>query len=237
MMTLEFEDTMAISEHIEEFRQRLFFCILILVLATIVCFREIKEIVRFLQAPAVGVKFLQFSPGAYFFASVKIAFFCAILISSPLVVYQFILYLLPGLTKREQPILISVGFGSVILFFSGLAFSYFFLGPAALHFFISYGSEVVEPFWSFDQYFDFFAVLVFSTGLVFQVPAFQFLIGFFGLVTGKEMLSKSKYVVVICTIVSAIVTPSTDPITQLLLALALFGLYLCGSGFLIFFKK
>lgn len=236
-MTLEFDDTMAISEHIEEFRQRLFFCILILVLSTIVCLREIKGIVRFFQAPAVGVKFLQFSPGAYFFVSVKIAFFCAILISSPLVVYQFILYLLPGLTKNEQRILISIGFGSVILFFIGLTFSYFFLGPAALHFFISYGSEVVEPFWSFDQYFDFFAVLVFSTGLVFQVPAFQFLIGFFGLVTGKEMLSKSKYVAVICTIVSAIVTPSTDPITQLLLALALFGLYLCGSGVLIFLNK
>jgi sec-independent protein translocase protein TatC len=147
------------------------------------------------------------------------------------------LYLLPGLTKKEQTILVSIGSGSVILFFIGLAFSYFFLGPAALHFFISYGSEVVEPFWSFDQYFDFFGVLVFSTGLVFQVPAIQLLLGFLGLVTGKDMLSKSKYVAVICTIVSAIVTPSTDPLTQLLLSLALFSLYICGSGFLIFLKK
>jgi sec-independent protein translocase protein TatC len=236
-MTLAFDDKMAISEHIEEFRQRLFFCVLLLCLSTIFCFNEIKEIVLFFQAPAIGVKFLQFSPGAYFFASVKIAFFCAILISSPLIVYQFILYLLPGLTKKEQTILVSIGSGSVILFFIGLAFSYFFLGPAALHFFISYGSEVVEPFWSFDQYFDFFGVLVFSTGLVFQVPAIQLLLGFFGLVTGKDMLSKSKYVAVICTIVSAIVTPSTDPLTQLLLSLALFSLYICGSGFLIFLKK
>jgi sec-independent protein translocase protein TatC len=236
-MTLEFDDKMAISEHIEEFRQRLLFCFLLLFLSTLFCFSEIKEIVRFFQAPAVGVKFLQFSPGAYFFASVKIAFFCAILISSPLIVYQFILYLLPGLTKNEQTILVLIGSGSVILFFIGLAFSYFFLGPAALHFFISYGSEVVEPFWSFDQYFDFFGVLVFSTGLVFQVPAIQLLLGFFGLVTGKDMLSKSKYVAVICTIVSAIVTPSTDPLTQLLLSLALFSLYICGSGFLIFLKK
>jgi len=237
MMTIEFDDKMAISEHIEEFRQRLLFCVLIVFLSTLFCFNEIENIVRFFQAPAIGIKFLQFSPGAYFFTSVKIAFFCAILISSPVIVYQFILYLLPGLTTSEQTILISIGSGSVILFFSGLAFSYFFLGPAALHFFISYGSEVVEPFWAFDQYFDFFGVLVFSTGLVFQVPALQFLLGFFGLVTGKEMISKSKYVVVICTIISAIVTPSTDPLTQLLLSLALFSLYLFGSGFLIFLKK
>jgi len=68
-------DEMAISEHIEEFRQRLFFCLVILLLSTIVCFADVKEIVRVFQAPAIGVKFLQFAPGEYFFASVKIAFF------------------------------------------------------------------------------------------------------------------------------------------------------------------
>ena len=129
MMTIEFDDKMAISEHIEEFRQRLLFCVLIVFLSTLFCFNEIKNIVRFFQAPAIGIKFLQFSPGAYFFTSVKIAFFCAILISSPVMVYQFILYLLPGLTTSEQTILISIGSGSVILFFSGLTFSYFFLHP------------------------------------------------------------------------------------------------------------
>ena len=107
-------------------------------------------------------------------------------------VYQFILYLLPGLPTSEPTILISIGSESVILFFNGLAFSYFFFGPAALHFFISYDSEGVEPFWAVDQYFDFFRVLVFSTGLVFQVPALQFLLGFFVLVTGNNMISKSK---------------------------------------------
>jgi sec-independent protein translocase protein TatC len=236
-MNIGIDDEMALSEHIEEFSQRLIFCLIFLFLTTVICFADVKEIVRIFQAPAIGVKFLQFSPGEYFFASVKIAVFCGILISSPLVLYQLLLYLIPGLTKNEREIILPVSFGSGILFFIGLIFSYFLLVPAALRFFISYGSEVVEPFWSFDQYFDFVAVLLFATGLAFQVPAIQVVLGLLGIVTGEKMLSAWKYVIVICTIAAAIITPSTDPVTQILLSTALLSLYLGGSGFVILLKK
>jgi sec-independent protein translocase protein TatC len=235
-MTL-MDDEMALSEHIEEFSQRLVFCLIFLLLATLVCFADVKEIVRIFQAPAIGVKFLQFAPGEFFFASVKIAIFCGILIGSPLVLYQLLLYLIPGLTKNERDIILPVSLGSGILFFVGLFFAYFFLVPAALKFFISYGAEVVEPFWSFDQYFDFVAVLLFATGLAFQVPAVQVVLGLLGIVTGEKMLSAWKYVIVVCTIAAAIITPSTDPVTQILLSLALLSLYLGGSGFVILLKK
>ena len=200
-------------------------------------FFDIKGIVQIFQAPAIGVKFLQFAPGEYFFASIKIAAFCGILFSSPVILYQLLLYLIPGLTKKERDIVLPVSLGSGLLFFVGLLFSYFFLVPAALRFFISYGSEVVEPFWSFDQYFDFVAVLLFATGLAFQVPAVQVVLGLLGIVSGRKMLSAWKYVIVICTIVAAIITPSTDPVTQILLSVALLSLYLGGSGFVIFLKK
>jgi sec-independent protein translocase protein TatC len=109
--------------------------------------------------------------------------------------------------------------------------------PAALKFFIAYGSDVVEPFWSFDQYFNFVAVLIFSTGLAFQVPVIQIVIGLLGIISGKMMLSSWKYVIVISTILGAIITPSTDPITQILLSGALLALYLSGAGVLILLKK
>jgi sec-independent protein translocase protein TatC len=236
-MVMAENDDMALSEHIEEFSQRLVFCVVILIISTIFCFADVKEIVRLFQAPAVGVKFLQFSPGEYFFASVKIAAFCGILISSPIVLYQLLLYLIPGLTKKEREIVLPASLGSGVLFILGLLFSYFFLVPAALRFFIAYGSEVVEPFWSFDQYFDFIAVLLFATGLAFQVPAVQVVLGLLEIVTGKRMLAAWKYVIVICTIVAAVITPSTDPVTQILLSTALLSLYLAGSGFVILVKK
>jgi len=231
------DDEMALSEHIEEFSQRLVFCAIFLLIAICLFFFDIKGIVQIFQAPAIGVKFLQFAPGEYFFASIKIAAFCGILFSSPVILYQLLLYLIPGLTKKERDIVLPVSLGSGLLFFVGLLFSYFFLVPAALRFFISYGSEVVEPFWSFDQYFDFVAVLLFATGLAFQVPAVQVVLGLLGIVSGRKMLSAWKYVIVICTIVAAIITPSTDPVTQILLSVALLSLYLGGSGFVIFLKK
>ena len=78
------DDEMALSEHIEEFSQRIIFCLILLLISTLLCFTDIKQIVQIFQIPAVGIKFLQFAPGEYFFASVKIAAFCGILLSSPL---------------------------------------------------------------------------------------------------------------------------------------------------------
>lgn len=231
------DDEMALSEHIEEFSQRLIFCLLALVTTTLACFADIRQIVKVFQAPAVGVKFLQFSPGEYFFASIKIAVFSGILIASPLILYQIFLYVLPGMTKKERDILLPMTIGSGLLFGFGLCFSYFFLVPAALRFFITYGSELVEPFWSFDQYFDFIAVLIFTTGLAFQVPVVQIILGLLGLVSGRTMLSVWKYVVVIATTLAAVITPSTDPVTQLLMTFALLALYLGGSGLVLLVEK
>lgn len=231
------DDEMTLSEHIEEFSQRLIFSLLLITFATIFCFTEIKDIVRLVQAPAIGIKFLQFAPGEYFFASVKIALFCGLLSSSPFLIYQIFLYVIPGLTTGERKIILPLVIGSGFLFVLGLIFSYFFLVPAALNFFIAYGSDVVEPFWSFDQYFNFVSVLIFATGLSFQVPILQFLLGFLGIVSGKKMLMSWKYILVITTILAAVITPSTDPITQILMASALFLLYLGGAGIVLLINK
>lgn len=230
-------DEMALSEHIEEFSQRLIFCLFCFICATLACFIDIKEIVRLFQAPALGIKFLQFAPGEYFFASVKIALFCGLLISSPFFIYELFLYVIPGMTKKERELILPLILGSGVLFGLGLVFSYFFLVPAALNFFIAYGADVVEPFWSFDQYFNFVSILIFTTGLAFQIPVLQFIFGILGIISGRKMLSLWKYVVVIATILAAIITPSTDPITQILMASALLLLYLGGAGAVLLFNK
>jgi sec-independent protein translocase protein TatC len=103
--------------------------------------------------------------------------------------------------------------------------------PAALQFFINYSSEVIEPLLSFDQYFSFISVLFFSTGLVFQIPVVQIILCISGIVNAKKMLAIWRYVLIFSTIVGAVLTPSADPFTQLLLSTALFVLYL-GGGFI-----
>ena len=93
---------------------------------------------------------------------------------------------------------------------------------AALNFFLNYSEEVIEPFWSFDQYFEFILVLFYSTGFAFQIPIIQILLGLLNIVSTQQMLNAWRYIILISTILGAILTPSTDPLTQLLLSLVCF---------------
>lgn len=117
-----------------------------------------------------------------------------------------------------------------MLFFAGLAFAYVALIPAALNFFISYGEDVVEQAWSIERYFEFVLLLLFSTGLAFQIPVIQLILSFLGIVSSRQMLSNWRFVVLGAMILGAVLTPSTDPLTQSLLAGAVLGLYFGGIG-------
>jgi sec-independent protein translocase protein TatC len=123
------------SEHIEELRQRIFLVFWIVLLLTCFAFIEVKSLVKILELPINNVKFFQLSPGEYFISTIKISFYTGLLFSSPFIVGQLILFLLPGLTKRETRIVLPLLLGSLILFGVGLAFSYYTLIPAALNFF------------------------------------------------------------------------------------------------------
>jgi len=123
-----------------------------------------------------------------------------------------------------------VVFGSSILFFAGLAFAYYVLIPAALKFFIGYGGDVVEQLWSIDKYFKFILLLMFSTGLAFQIPVIQLLLGMLGIVSSQQMLSGWRIVILASLILGAVITPSTDPLTQSLLGGAVLMLYFGGIG-------
>jgi len=233
MVTLE----LPFSEHIEELRQRIFLIFGIILLLTGVAFIEVKSLVKILELPINNVKFFQISPGEYFISTIKISFYTGLLFSSPFIIGQVILFLLPGLTKKETKIILPLLLSSLILFGLGLAFSYYTLIPAALNFFLNYSEEVLEPFWSFDQYFEFILVLFYSTGLAFQIPILQILLGLLNIVSPKQMLNAWRYVILVSTILGAILTPSTDPLTQLLLSVAILLLYFSGLGILFLIKN
>jgi len=216
----------------EELRQRVFLLFGIILALTCLAFIEVKDLVKILELPIQNVKFFQISPGEYFISTIKISFYTGLLFSSPFIVMQLILFLLPGLTKNETKVILPLLLSSLILFGSGLAFSYYTLIPAALNFFLNYSEEVIEPFWSFDQYFEFILVLFYSTGLAFQIPILQILIGLLNIVSAKQMLNAWRYVILMSTILGAVLTPSTDPLTQLLLSLAILLLYFSGLGIL-----
>ncbi len=221
---------MSIFDHLEELRQRIFYSLIAVALGMALCFVFVKPLVQLLQVPAKGVKFLQLAPGEFFFVSLKVAGYTGLLVASPFILYQIIAFVVPGLTRRERRLLAPVVLGSSVLFFAGLGFAYIALVPAALQFFISYGAEVVEQAWSIDRYFEFVLLLLFSTGLAFQIPVIQLVLSFLGILSSKQMLSGWRYVILGAVILGAVLTPSTDPLTQSLLAGAVLGLYFGGIG-------
>jgi sec-independent protein translocase protein TatC len=219
---LPHEVEMSFFDHLEELRSRIFYAL--------GCFTVVRQLVTLLEIPAKGVKFLQLTPGEYFFVSIKVAGYGGILVATPVILYQVIQFVLPGLTQRERKLVLPVVVGSSFLFVGGLVFAYYLLIPAALNFLVSYGADVVEQLWSIERYFEFILVLLLATGLVFQVPVVQILLALLGIVTSGQMLKSWRAVVVSAMVIGAVVTPSTDPITQSLLAGAVLGLYFGGVG-------
>nr|QCI04219.1 Sec-independent protein translocase component TatC [Anotrichium furcellatum] len=219
---------MSIIEHLEELRERLISSIIILFIITVVCILYTKQIAYILQQPATGIKFLQLAPGEYLFASFKMSISLGVILSSPFSVYQIILFILPGMTKQEIKYIIPILVCSVILFFAGIIICFISLLPIALNFLKSYGADIVEPIWSFDEYFNFVTIILFSTGITFQIPILQILLGISNICSSNTMLASWKYIIFAGTIIGAIITPSTDPITQIFMASIIIALYFSG---------
>jgi len=216
------------DEHFKESSQRIFQSIFSICCVIIITFLNINLLIQFLQLSSVNIKFFQLSPGDYLIVTLKISLFLGLTNSTPLFLEQLILFLFPSFSQKEFKISKYLILSVTVLFLLGLVFAYFVLIPTALGFFINYSKDVIEPFLSFNQYVEFIGLLFFTTGLLFQLPIVQTLLAIFGVMSPQEMLKFWKWVIIISTVVSAIVTPSADPFTQLLLAAVLLILYFVG---------
>ena len=223
------EVEMPLVDHLEELRRRILRSLLAVVVAAAGCLLLVRPLVRLLEVPARGIHFLQLAPGEFLFVSLKVAGYAGLTLALPYVLYEALAFVLPGLTRREQRLVAPAVGGSAVLFLAGLAFAWWALVPAALNFLVSYG-DVVEPLWSIERYLDFVLLLMVATALAFQLPVLQMLLAALGLVRAQTMLSAWRFVVVASALAGAVLTPSTDPITMLLLSGAITALYLVGVG-------
>ncbi|MEB3306691.1 MAG: twin-arginine translocase subunit TatC [Cyanobacteriota bacterium] len=224
------EVEMSLLEHIEELRSRVLRSLVAVVVAAALCLVGVKPLVLLLEMPAQGIRFLQLAPGEFLFVSLKVAGYAGLSLALPYVLYEVLAFVLPGLSRRERALVAPAVAGSALLFLAGLAFAWWALVPAALRFLVSYGADVVEPSWSIERYLDFVLLLMVATALAFQLPVLQLLLGALGLIRARTMLAGWRWVVLVAAVAGAVLTPSTDPVTMLLLAGAMTGLYLVGVG-------
>ena len=221
---------MPFTDHIEELRQRILNSIFATLICIVFSFLVIKPLIQFLEIPAKNIRLLQLSPGEFLFVAIKVAGYSGLIVALPYILYQVIFFLSPGLTEKEKSLIFPAVFASGILFFLGLFFSWWILVPAAISFFIKFGADIVEPIWSIEKYFDFVLLLMSSTALAFQLPVLQFILGSLGIITTQKMLSNWRLVVISSAILSAIITPSTDPLTMSLLSISIVFLFFIGTG-------
>src|SRR5262249_15104036 len=158
----------------------------------------------------------------------KVALYIAIALALPVLLWQLIGFLLPGLTKKEKRFLIlSLPF-VVLLFIAGVAYGFFFAAPRALQFLAGFMSDMFE--WSPEgsETITFFLTLMIGLGLAFQLPVVMFILAKLGVVSPKKMSSWRKYAILVLMILAAVITPSTDPFNMMVVFVPLYVLYEAG---------
>jgi sec-independent protein translocase protein TatC len=228
-------EEMTLAEHLGELRDRIVRSVLAIVAAFVVgivfagkLFREIAIEANVLTSgdPNSGLDISR--PTDAITIWFKIALYIAIAIAMPVLVYQFIAFLSPGLTRKERRILYSCLPFVSVLFVGGMAYGFFFAAPRAFDFLSNFQSGTIS--WDPDaqEVVNFFLTLMIGLGMAFQLPVIMFMLAKLNIVSPQRMQMYRRYSYLGILIVSAIITPSTDPINMGIVAIPLILLYEVG---------
>jgi len=218
--------------HLGEFRKRLVASAIAVGIGFAICYAFSEELFEILAQPlksnlAEGERLVFTNLPDMFFVYLKTAFVAGLLLSSPFIFYQIWMFIAPGLYRREKTLVLPFIFFSTLLFVGGGLFGYFIVFPFGFKFFLSFENEFLQALPSVKQYFSFSIKLLLAFGLVFELPVVLFFLARIGAVTPASLRKKRKYAILMCFIVSAVITPP-DVITQFMMAVPLIVLYEVG---------
>jgi sec-independent protein translocase protein TatC len=232
---------MSFLEHLEELRGRLIRCIIALLVAFAACWNFKELIFHFLTQPLreafPKIKFIYTAPTEAFLLYMKMAFFVGIFVASPYLLYQLWSFIAPGLYANEKAYAIPfIGFGT-LFFVAGALFGHYVLFPMTFSFLGAFASDDMEFLPRIGEYYSFYSWFLLGLGVVFQLPVLIFVLARIGLVTPGFLMRNFKYAFLASFVVSAVITPGGDMVTQTMLAGPLVGLYLLGVGVAWMFGK
>lgn len=225
---IEAEDdgSMTLIAHLTELRSRLIKSLIAVAVGSVVGYCFIGDIMHYLTLPAGKLYYMQ--PSEAFFTYIKVAIVAGFLLALPVVFYQAWRFFLPALTRKERLVLGLVVPISVLLFFAGLAFSFFLVLPAGIRFFMSFGNGELEALFSVNRYFDFVISFVLPFGFVFELPLIITILGKIGILSSRFLGKYQRIVIFLSFILGAIITPTPDIFTQSMIALPMIVLYEVG---------
>jgi sec-independent protein translocase protein TatC len=217
------ENEMSLVDHLQELRRRLIIIILAVAVGSLVSYFYAAELVHYITAPAGKLYYM--SPAEAFFTYLRVSFFAGFLLALPIVLYQIWAFVVPALTAKEHMASLILVPSSVVLFFIGLAFSYVFVLPAGIKFFMGFATENLQPLLSLGEYLSFVISFLLPFGFIFELPLFITVMAKFGLISSKFLTGKRKHVLVLSFVVGAVISPTPDIFSQTMVAVPVIVLY------------
>ncbi len=228
------ETRMTFVEHLEELRRRLLWSLAAVAVGFIATYYFSKKIFDLLMQPIIknlpqGSTMIFTRPAEGFTTYLKVSLFAAIVLALPFILYQTWRFLAPALYKHEKQIAIPFAFFGVIFFALGASFCYFFAAPPAFKFLLSeYSSQYVKAFPAIGEALSFFITLIFAFGFVFEFPLIVFILARLGIVNAEMLRRKRKFAIIINTILAAVISPSPDALSMMIMLIPLIIFYELG---------
>ena len=221
---------MSLTDHLIELRKRLVRSVIILLIGFGACYYYKDFIFAIITRPLVQVlpknSYLIYTGlTEAFFVYMKLAFFASLIITCPFIIYQIWKFISPALHSTEKKYVLPFVFFSTLLFVSGVLFGYFVALPPAFEFFVSFNNQYLQSMISFGDYISLFVTFLLGFGLSFELPVFMFFLAKLGIVNSQMLSRQRKYAILVIFIVAAILTPSPDALSQILMAIPLMFLY------------
>ena len=222
--SVQLEGSAPLLQHLNELRIRVFKAFFALVITTGISFAFSQQLIEYLATPVGGISSLvsiELTENIAIF--MKVSLLGGFVLGMPVIVYQIMAFILPGLKRKEQMwFLVMVPFAT-LLFATGVLFTWFVMLPSAIPFLTNFMgiTTQVRP----ENYFDFITRLMFWLGVCFELPLI-IILAKLKFVTAKQLLSGWRYAVVAMAVIAAAVTPTVDPVNMGLVMAPLMGLYL-----------
>ena len=215
--------------HLEELRRRLIVCFVAVGIGFVLSYGFKEKLFQILTRPLIGVmetgdKLIFTGLPEAFFTYLKVAFLSGIILATPVIFYEFWMFVAPGLYDKEKRLMLPIVILSTLFFVGGSFFGYFIVFPYGFKFFMGFASDIIRPLPSMKEYLSFASKLLLAFGLVFELPLIVTFLAKLGMVSVSFLKKNRKYALLLFFIGAAILTPP-DVVTQIMMALPLMVLY------------
>lgn len=222
----------SLMSHLLEMRRRLMHAVFAVLIIFIGLLPFANQLYSWLAQPLLkslpkGGQLVAIEVASTFFVPMKLAFFAALFIATPYVLYQIWAFVAPALYEKEKSLAKPILVAATLLFYLGCAFTFFLILPVMFAYLNSAAPAGVAMMTDISKYLDFVLVLLFAGGFSFEVPVAVLVAVLLGWVTVEQLVEWRGYIIVAIFIIAAIITPP-DGLSQIMLALPMWALYEIG---------